>query len=324
MLRRAAEKIIRIANHKLIERGRGCHEDGTGATAATACAAGPLPGSGDRPGISRHHHGIERANIDAQLQRARRHHTANSCIAQSALDLAALVRQIAAAIAANRFRFARPVGISLLQIRQQQLGVQTRIREHDRLQLMFQEFLRHTRGFVDVAAADSQRAIHHRRIVENKSLLRGRRAIRVEHLNACFQKPRCKLPRIRDCCRRADELRLTPVKSGDPSQSAQHVAQVAAEDSAICVQLIDHDVAQILEESCPARVVRQNPRVQHVRIREHNVPLLPDGFARIAGRVAVIGENAEAILEALIQVVQLGELVLRKRLRGEEIERAAV
>ena len=90
------------------------------------------------------------------------------------------------------------------------------------------------------------------------------------------------------------------------------------------MQLVDNDVTQILEEPCPARVVRQNPCVQHVRICEYYVTLFTDRFARIAWRVAVLSENAEAILEALIHIVQLGELILRKRLGGKEIERAAV
>ncbi len=79
----------------------------------------------------------------------------------------------------NRFRLAGRVRIGLLQIRQEQLGVQARIREHQRLQLVLQKFLRDARGFVDIAAANAQRAIHYRRIVENERLLRGRRAIGV-------------------------------------------------------------------------------------------------------------------------------------------------
>ena len=47
-------------------------------------------------------------------------------------------------------------------------------------------------------------------------------------------------------------------------------------------------------------------------------------FARVAGRVAVVGEDAEAVVEARGEIVQLGELVLRERLGGEEVERARV
>ena len=43
-----------------------------------------------------------------------------------------------------------------------------------------------------------------------------------------------------------------------------------------------------------------------------------------AGRVAVVGENAEAVVQARGQVVQFGELILRQRLGGKEIQRARV
>jgi len=94
---------------------------------------------------------------------------------------------------------------------------------------------------------------------------------------------------------------------------------VAAEHTAIGVQLIDHDIAQILEQARPARVVRQNSRVQHVRIRQDDVPLLADGLAGIARRVAVIREDAKPVFEPLVQVVELGELILRQRLGRKKI-----
>ncbi len=51
---------------------------------------------------------------------------------------------------------------------------------------------------------------------------------------------------------------------------------------------------------------------------------LADGFARVAGRVAIVGEDAEGIVEARGEVVKLGELILSERFGGEEIERAGV
>ena len=49
-----------------------------------------------------------------------------------------------------------------------------------------------------------------------------------------------------------------------------------------------------------------------------------DGFAGVAGRVAVVGEDAEVVVEARGQVVELGELILGERFGGEEVERAGV
>ena len=97
------------------------------------------------------------------------------------------------------------------------------------------------------------------------------------------------------------------------------LAEMAAEHAAIGVQFVQHDVAQIFKQALPARVVRQDAGVQHVRIREHDVAALANRFSRVGGRIAVIGEDAETVVEPLGEIVQLGELILRERLGGEEI-----
>ena len=68
---------------------------------------------------------------------------------------------------------------------------------------------------------------------------------------------------------------------------------MAAEDAAIRVQLVDDDVAQVLEQLRPARMVRQDARVQHVGIAEHDVRARANRAARILRRIAVVGEHAD-------------------------------
>ena len=58
---------------------------------------------------------------------------------------------------------------------------------------------------------------------------------------------------------RADELRLRSVELADAPESAQQVREVAAVDAAVVVQLVDDDVAQILEVLRPLGVMRQDP-----------------------------------------------------------------
>ena len=183
VFRRIAEEIVRMPHDELIER-RGRRDQHRARTAAAASStARALPGSRDGAGIAGHHHGVERSDVDAQFQRARGYHAANSSVAQSALDFAPFAGKISAAIAANRFRLPGQLRIGLLQIRQQQFGVQARIGEDHRLQIVLQEFLRHAGGFIDVAATNAERAIHHRRIVEDEGFLRGGRAVRVQYLD---------------------------------------------------------------------------------------------------------------------------------------------
>ena len=214
--------------------------------------------------------------------------------------------------------------IGLLQIREHQFGMQTRIGKHHGLQIAFEKFLRNAAGFVDVAAANPQRAIHHRRIVKHKSFLRGGRAVGIQNLHIRLQKLAGQLARIGDRRRAANKLRIAAIKIRDAPQSPQHVAKMAAEHAAIGVQFIQHDVSQILEQPRPARVVRQNSGVQHVRIGQYDVAFFADGFARVAGRVAVVGKDAESVVEPLIQIVNFRQLILGQGLGGKKINRASV
>ena len=202
--------------------------------------------------------------------------------------------------------------------------MQARVRENDRLQVVLQEFLRDARGLVDVAAANAQRPIDHGRIVENKRFLGGRRAVRIQHFDLRLKKARGQLTGIRNRGGAANELRFASIKSCDTAQAAKDITQMTAENAPVSVQLVEDDVAQILEQPRPARVVREDAGVQHVGIRQDHVAFFANGFSRVGGRVTIVGKNAETIFEALVQVVEFCELILRERLRGEKIKRACV
>ena len=91
-------------------------------------------------------------------------------------------------------------------------------------------------------------------------------------------------------------------------------------NSAISVQLVQDDVSQVLKQPRPLRVVRQNPRVQHVRVRQHHVPALANRFPRVRRRVAIVCKHSEAIIQPRGQIVEFGKLVLRQRLGREEVK----
>src|ERR1700687_3419071 len=188
VLRCVAEEIVGMAHDELIERRGGSHQHGARATAAAASASGALPSGGDGARISGHDYGIEGADIDAEFERARRNNSTDFSIAEAAFDFAALVRQVTAAVAANGFRFSRQPGIRLLQISQENFRVEARIGEDHGLQIVFQEFLRHARSFIDVAAANAERAIYDGRIVENECLLRGWSAVGIQDFDFGFEK----------------------------------------------------------------------------------------------------------------------------------------
>ena len=64
--------------------------------------------------------------------------------------------------------------------------------------------------------------------------------------------------------------------------------------------------------------------MQHVRVRQNHVAFFADGFTRVGGRVAVVGENAEAIFKPLVQIVEFRKLILRERFCRKKIERACI
>ena len=164
--------------------------------------------------------------------------------------------------------------------------------------------------------------VHHRRIVENEKLLAARRSVALHQLEGLAGERLRQLARIGDGGRAADELRMGIVELADALQAAQQVRQVAAVDAAIVVQLVDHDVAQVLEVARPFGVVRQDAGVQHVGIGEHHVGALADGAARVLGGVAIVGEGADLAAHFLHSQLKLVELILGQRLGGEQVHGA--
>ena len=107
VLGRGVEEERRVPHHELIDRRARRHHHRRRLPGAAAGAAGALPRRGNRAGIAGHHAHVERADVDAELERVGRDHAAHLPGAQALLDLAPAQRQIAAAIAADALRHAR-------------------------------------------------------------------------------------------------------------------------------------------------------------------------------------------------------------------------
>jgi len=130
--------------------------------------------------------------------------------------------------------------------------------------------------------------------------------------------------RVADGGRAQDELRAHAVERADALEPADHVGDVAAEHAAVGMDLIDHHVAQVLEELRPLGVVRQDRLVQHVRVADHDVAVQADRLARVAGRIAVEGEGLHAQFAGAVEFQQFGDLVLRQRLGREQVQRLGI
>src|SRR5206468_528761 len=116
----------------------------------------------------------------AELQRVSGHYGADFAIAEFTLDLTTLARQVPAAIPAHALARNRPAVASVLEISDQDLGGQPVIGEDQRLQPVFDELERETPRLRDVAAANTELPIHHRRIVEDEKLLAPWRAVAID------------------------------------------------------------------------------------------------------------------------------------------------
>ena len=108
------------------------------------------------------------------------------------------------------------------------------------------------------------------------------------------------------------------VVRAQPPQPPQHVRDVAAEQAAQRVQLVDHHVAQAHQERGPPRVRREDARVQHLGVGEQHVGVGARPGAVVGRGVAVVGGGDQLGEEPLAEAA---ELVLRERLGGVHDQR---
>ena len=92
--------------------------------------------------------------------------------------------------------------------------------------------------------------------------------------------------------RRADELWVAAVHVTDPEKAAEDIGDMGAERAAVAMHLIDDDILQPAQKGFPASVmVRENSRMQHVRVGDHKVCRLLDDLAAVAGGIAIEGSD---------------------------------
>ena len=324
VLGRRVEEVRRVADDVLVERGAAGHQHGGRLPGAPAGPTRALPRRRDRARIAREHGHVERADVDPQLEGARGDHRPHVPVAQPFLDLAPPVWQVASPVPPHHIVRPGRALHGVLQVARQDLGDQAALGEHDHLQAAPQEFERDATRLLRVRPADAELLVDDRRVDEEEELLAPRRAAFFHEFERALGEPFGQLPRVGNGRRRTDEHRVGAVMFTDAAQPAQDVCQVAAEHAAIRVQLVDDDETEVLEETRPLRVVRQDPRVQHVGVGQDHLRPRADGSPRVLRRVAVVSEDAEVearrFVEHLRQAIELGQLVLRERLGRKQVE----
>ena len=116
-----------------------------------------------------------------------------------------------------------------------------------------------------------------------------------------------------------------PWNARHAEEPPEHVGDVRAEDAAVGVKLVDDDVAEVLERARPARVMREDPGVEHVGVRHDDPAALARRAPRVGRRVAVVDDRA-TIGDAARrhELAERRLLVARERLRREEVDGARV
>jgi hypothetical protein len=317
------EELVGVAAEELVERVVAGHVDREPAPAA-ARASPHLPQRGDRPRERDADRGVERADVDAQLERVRRDDAEQVAVDEALLELAPLLRRVARAI--WRDPVAQVAAPELLERELRELRDQlhrlARLHEDDRPRALRHELREQVRGLGQRRAARLQLLVGHGRVPHRDRLARARRAVAVHdrHLVQPRQ-PLGELTRVRDRGARQQEARLGPVGRGHPPEPPQHVGDVGAEDAAVDVRLVDDDDREVGEHVRPGPVVREDPEVQHVRVREDHVRLAADLGALLARRVAVVDRGPHA---GHAERRERARLVLRERLGRVEVERPRV
>ena len=324
LFHRMPEQVLRMGDHELVEGGARAHQDRERGLAPPARAAHLLPRAGDRPGIPHQDRGGELADVDAELQGVRRRDRPQGAAAEPRFDPPALAREVPGPVAADRSGVpSLPAGI-LLEIRRQQLRAEARARKEDRLDPPRQQLPGDGHRLADGVAPDPEGLVDDRRVVQPDGPRPSGRAALVDQRDRAPDEPLRMLARVGDRGRATDDLRRAAVEAAHPEEAAEHVGEVGPKHSPVGVQLVEHDESQVLEQAEPFRVMRKDARVQHIRVRDHDVAGGADRAPRIVRGVAVVGRRPEVDAERLDEAVKFVHLIARQRLGREQVQRAGV
>ncbi len=321
-LHRPVDELVGVAAEELVERVLAGDVDGE--SASTASRPPPhLAQAGDGAGEGDADRRVELADVDPQLQRVGGDDGEQLAAGEPRLDLAPLLRGVAAAVGRDprrqlrlAARLQRFAGEAL-----DQLDPAPALEEADRPHAVGDQLGEQVRRLAQGRAPRPGRLVDQRRVPHRDLAPAARRAVVVDQLERRPDQLLGQPDRVGDRRRGEQEARLGAVGARHPPQPPQHVGDVGAEDAAVGVGLVDDDPAEVGEEVAPALVVGQDADVQHVRVGEDEVAAAADRRPLLARRVAVVDRLAQP---GRAQRAQLARLVLGQRLGRVEVEGAAL
>ena len=142
------------------------------------------------------------------------------------------------------------------QVAEHHLDGVARLPEDERRHPGRDEVGREHHRLLHVARADPELLVDDGRIEEEKAPIAARGAALADELDVVLrdaEEARGVLARVADRGRGPEDPRVGPVEAGDAHEAPQDVRHVRPEDAAVRVDLVDDDVAQVLQRARPRR-----------------------------------------------------------------------
>ena len=270
-------------------------------------------------------HGVEAADVDAELEGVRGGQAEQPAVAQGRLELAALLGEVAAAVRRDLVDQAR-VDLAEQPSRgeRHRLGAAPGPDERERAH-PFDDQVGQQVGDLAGRGAAYGRAVlaqpgHERRLPQGQRGASTWRAVLGDRHDVEAGEPPGRHLRLGDGGRGQHEGGVGAVQRRHPPQPPQDLGDVGAEDAAVVVALVDDDVAQGAEEPRPARVAGQQGAVQHVGVGQDVLAVVARPLPHLGGGVAVVGGGPQVGQPGLAEPAERRELVLGERLGRREVE----
>ena len=316
-LNRGVKHMLRVMHHKRVQRVVPGDQHRQPLVPGPARTPGLLPQRRQRARPPRDHHHVQPADVNPQLQRARRGHRPQLAPAQTRLQSPALLRQVPAPVGRDRGGQLRRYPPHLVTYRvRQRLGSRARRNERNRPHPRARRIHQHACGLTDRRPALRLLTSHHRWLPQKKRASSLRRRIFRHRIRLPARKPAKRSRRVGHRRRRPHHRGPRPIQRRHPQQTAQHQRHMRPEHTSVPVRLVNNHKPQVLKPPAKPLMTRQNAAVQHIGIGENDVAVLPGPLpVRLRG-VAIETARPHPLQR---QRHELRQLIVPQRLRRGNI-----
>ena len=280
-----------------------------------------LPHRGTGAGEAGHQHRVEAADVDAELEGVGRGKTDDLAGAQGRLECTPLLREVAPAVRGD------PAGQQRVDLGEQGSGGQRHVfdaapgpDEGQRVHVFRDQVGEQVSGLGGGGAAGRCVVLagvrREGRLPQRHRDLASWRTVTGHGQHVQAGEPARRQLGLGHGGGGQDERGGGAVGGAQPTQPTYDVGDMGAEDAAVVVTLVDHDVLQRAQEPGPALVAGEERTVQHVGVGEDVLSMVARPVALLVAAVAVVGGDPYVETER----TDRGHLVVGQGLRRGEVE----